>query len=187
MRNYADSKKRRWYELMNPFRCEICGETSLMAVPPERCPFCGAAGKRVIPAAEWIEYGEVDMCEQSYKDCEKALELELDNYYYYKCSADNAENQITQALFTRLMEQEYEHAEVFAEAMGKSFPEILSLRCADNDYKNMKESNKHEVRAIEFYTEVAARAPEPRIKEIFRAIAEVEQEHLIITNMYLTR
>lgn len=173
--------------MMNPYRCEICGETSLMAEPPERCPYCGSAGKRVLPAAEWIEYGKVKMSEQSYRDCQKALELEIDNYLYYKCSAANAENQVTEALFNRLMKQEYEHAEVFADAMGISFSKELCKKCSTNDYVNLKESNKHEVRAIDFYTEVATRAPEPRIREIFRAIAEVEQEHLIITNVYLTR
>ncbi|GAA0180159.1 hypothetical protein SH2C18_29020 [Clostridium sediminicola] len=173
--------------MMNPYRCEICGETSLMDNPPQRCPFCGAIRKRVVPAAEWIEYGKVNMSEQSYKDCQKALELEIANYLYYKCSAANAENQVTEAIFNRLMKQEFEHAEVFADAMGISFNKALKQCCADNDFKNLKESNKHEVKAVEFYTEVATRAPEPRIKEIFRAIAEVEQQHLIITNMYLTR
>lgn len=173
--------------MMNPYRCEICGETTLTANPPQRCPYCGSAGKRVVPAAEWIEYGKVNMCEQSYKDCRKALELEIDNYFYYKCSAKKAENQVTEAIFKRLMKQEYEHAEVFSDAMGIEFPEVLIERCADSDYINMKQSNKHEARAVDFYTRVATRAPEPRIKEIFRAIAEVEEEHLIITNMYLTR
>lgn len=173
--------------MMNPYRCQICGETSLMSAPPERCPFCGAAGKRVVPAAEWIEYGKVEMSEQSCKDCYKALDLELSNHCYYKCSAENAGNQVTEAIFCRLMEQEEEHAEVFAEALGISFPEIFAKKCANDDFTNMIESNKHEVRAVDFYTEVANRAEEPRIKEIFQALAEVEQEHLIITNMYLTR
>jgi len=64
--------------MMNPYRCEICGETYLGLNPPERCPFCGSAGKLVLPAAEWLNYGKVEMCKQSYKDCKKALMLELD-------------------------------------------------------------------------------------------------------------
>ncbi len=172
---------------MNPYRCQICGETSLVSTPPERCPYCGSAGKRVLPAAEWIDYGEVEMSHQSFLDCLYAIELELDNYYYYKCAAAKAENQVTEAIFKRLMKQEFEHAEVFSEAIGIELPKIFTEECADSDFINMKESNKHEVRAVKFYTDVANRAPEPRIREIFRAIAEVEEEHLMMTNVYLTR
>lgn len=172
---------------MHPYRCAICGETSFMSSAPERCPFCGSAKKYVIPAAEWIDYGKVDMCRQSYKDCLKALELELNNYAYYKCSADNAENQVTEAIFKRLMKQEFEHAEVFSDALGIELTEEKIRKCCHSDYKNMKNSNAHESKAITFYTEVANRAPEPRIRQIFRAIAEVENAHLIITNMYLFR
>lgn len=174
--------------MMNPYRCAICGETSLTSVAPERCPFCGSDKKLVLPAAEWIHYGKVDMCEQSRRDCLKALTLELNNYAYYKCSAEYAENQITQAIFERLMEQEYEHAEVFAEALGIDDPEeVRRDECCDSDYRNMKNSNAHESKAITFYTKAANRAPEERIRQIFRAIAEVENEHLILTNMYLFR
>jgi rubrerythrin len=172
---------------MHPYRCEICGETTLMANPPQRCPFCGSAQIRVVPAAEWIDYGKVDMSEQSYKDCQKALDLELKNYAFYKCAAANAQSQMTQAIFERLMEQEYEHAEVFAEAMGIPLPEAPIRSCSSEDAKNMRRSNKHETTAIKFYTEVANRAPEPRIQQIFKAIAEVENEHLMVTNVYLYR
>ena len=174
--------------MMNPYRCEICGEPYLGPNPPERCPFCGSAGKLVLPAAEWLNYGKVEMCEQSYQDCKKALELELDNYAYYKCSVSKADNQVTEAIFKRLAEQELEHAEVFAEAMGIPLPEVPECKCCSkDDSNNYVKSNKHESRAINFYIEAANRAPEPRIKQIFRAISEVENQHLILTNMYLFR
>lgn len=171
--------------MMNPYRCEICGETTLMANPPQRCPFCGADGRHVIPAAAWLTHGKVEMCEQSYKDCEKALLLELRNYDYYKCAADKAANKLTKAIFLRLMKQEDEHAELIADALGIPLPQPPKNCCYDDDYDNMKESNQHETTAITFYTEVADRAPEPRIKQIFRALAEVENEHLMLLNMYL--
>jgi hypothetical protein len=170
--------------MMHPFRCEICGETYLGANPPERCPFCGAAGKLVLPAAEWMNYGKVEMCQQSYADCKKALELELNNYAYYKCAAASAQSQVTETIFKRLMKQELEHAEVFAKAMGIPLPADPVVECAGDDATNMEESNKHETMAIKFYIEAARRAPEPRIQQIFRAIAEVENEHLVTTNMY---
>lgn len=173
--------------MMNPYRCQICGETTLMANAPQRCPYCGSVGRRVVPASEWIDYGKVNMSHQSYSDCEKALELELKNYAYYKCAVSKAHNQLTEAIFRRLMKQEYEHAELIAEAMGIELPEEHKRSCYDSDYKNMKASNKHETKAITFYTEVANRAPEPHIREIFQALAEVEGEHLIMTNVYIER
>lgn len=173
--------------LMNPYRCEICGETTLFSNPPERCPYCGSLQKRVVAAAEWINYGKVEMSEQSYKDCEKALSLELNNYAYYKCSAAKAGNQLMESAFLRLMKQEYEHAELIADAMGIPLPEPPVLTCSDSDFENMEESNKHETMAISFYTEVATRATEPRLKEIFRALAEVENAHLMLTNVYIQK
>lgn len=173
--------------MMNPYRCAICGETSLVSSAPERCPFCGSEKKHLLAAAEWLEHGKVKMCRQSYRDCLKALGLEINNYAYYKCSAEKAENQVTQAIFNRLMKQEWEHAEVFADALGIEIPEERIRECCNSDFENMKNSNAHEAVAITFYTEVANRAPEPRIKEIFRAISEVENEHLILTNTYLFR
>lgn len=173
--------------MMYPYRCEICGEPHFGSTPPERCPFCGSAGKNVVPAAEWIDYGKVDMCEQSRQDCLKGLELETNNAAYYRCSLQYAGNQITHALFQRLMEQEMEHAEVFIKALGVEDPEEVHRKCCEEDAKNMVMSSKHEAMAIKFYTEAATRAPEPRVRQIFRALAEVENEHLIITNMYIFR
>lgn len=170
--------------MLHPFRCEICGETYVGSQPAERCPFCGAAGKNLLPAAEWKRWGKIEMCEQSYQDCLKALDLEMSNYAYYKCAAAKAQSQVTETIFKRFMKQELEHAEVFVKAMGIDLPAEPKVECADNDPANMEESNKHESMAIRFYIEAAGRAPEFRIQQIFRAIAEVENEHLITLNLY---
>jgi len=170
--------------MMNPYRCEICGETYVGSVPAERCPFCGVAGKYLMPAAEWMKWGKIEMCEQSYKDCQEALELEMSNYAYYKCATDKAEGQVTETIFKRFMKQELEHAETFAKAMGIELPVMPVVDCPADDVTNMEESNKHENMAIKFYIESARRAPEPRIRQIFRAFAEVENEHLVTLNLY---
>lgn len=170
--------------MLHPFRCEICGETYVGGYPAERCPFCGAAGKNLLPAAEWINYGKIEMCEQSSEDCKKALELEMTNYAYYKCATAKAQTQVTQTIFKRFMKQEMEHAEVFAKALGIDLPQEPGVPCANDDVTNMEESNKHEQIAIKFYIEAANRAPEKRIQQIFRSIAEVENEHLITLNLY---
>ncbi|MFZ3172091.1 MAG: ferritin family protein [Carboxydocellales bacterium] len=172
---------------MHPYRCEICGETFLGANPPDRCPFCGSAMKLIVPAAEWRNFGKIAMCEQSLEDCQKALMLEINNAAYYKCAAAKAQNQITEAIYTRLMKHEMEHAEVLATVMGKEAPELPNRSCYDEDAKNMIVSSKHESTAISFYTQVMNRAPEPRLQQIFRALAEVETQHLILANIYIFR
>lgn len=170
--------------MMNPFRCEICGETYVGSVAAERCPFCGALGKYLMPAAEWLKWGKVEMCQQSYDDCQKALDLEMNNYAYYKCAVAKAQSQVTETIFKRFMKQELEHAEVFAKVMGIDLPSEPKATCADDDVTNMEESNKHENMAIRFYIEAARRAPEFRVQQIFRTLAEVENEHLVTLNMY---
>lgn len=170
--------------MLHPYRCEICGETYVGSHPAERCPFCGAAGKHLLPAAEWKRWGKIEMSEQSYQDCQKALELEMNNYAYYKCAMNKAKSQVIETIFKRFMKQEMEHAETFAKAMGIDLPAEPQVACSDDDSTNMLESNKHESIAIQFYIEAAQRAPELRIEQIFRAIAEVENEHLVTLNLY---
>lgn len=169
---------------MRPYRCQICGETYLGEIVPDRCPFCGAAGKHLLRAAEWVPYGKVQLSEESYKDCERALQLELDNMAFYRCAAGKSKNQILQAIFKRLSKQELEHAELICEMMGIELPEAPAVSCSDKDHDNMEEAHARENRAIHFYQEVANRAPEQRMQQVFRALMEIESEHLIVSNTY---
>lgn len=171
--------------MMNPYRCKICGETYLGDGPPERCPFCGAAGHWMLRAAEWIPYGKIGMCEQSLQDCQRAIQLEASNAAFYKCAQKNAQTQITESIFKRLHKQELEHAELLAEMAGVPEPELPDESCAgDNDMQNMTDAHEREKRAIQFYLLAANRAPEKRVSEVFRALAEIESEHLKISNVY---
>ena len=53
-----------------------------------------------------------------------------------------------------------------------------SETCVDNYTADLEESHVREERAIKFYGEAAAEASSPRVKEIFRALLEVETDHL---------
>lgn len=170
--------------MLKPYRCQICGETYLGEAIPDRCPYCAAAGKHLLPAAEWIPYGKVEMSEQSYQDCQEGLKLEQNNMAFYKCAAEKTNNKIMQAIFKRLAKQEGEHAEVFCEMMGIEEPPLPSVTCSESDHDNMEEAHKREDRAIQFYQDVANRAPEKRVQEVFLALTEIESEHLIISSIY---
>ena len=169
---------------MKPWRCQICGETYLGSEAPERCPYCGAEGENVKSAAYYLEYGVVQMSEQSRKDCLEALKLELNNEKFYKKCAEEAENQISKAIFKRLGKQEGEHAEVFEDMLGEEIDLEEEVEIPDNDFDRFTEAHEHEKMAIDFYLAVARRAPEQRVKDVFRAIADVENEHLVMSNRY---
>ncbi|MBS3811791.1 MAG: ferritin-like domain-containing protein [Halanaerobiales bacterium] len=169
---------------MKPWRCQICGETYLGDNSVDRCPFCGAEGEYLKSAAHYLDYGVVEMSEQSRKDCLHALDLENDNTVFYSKCTEAAENQISKAIFKRLGKQEAEHAELLEDMLGEVEVEMPDPDIPDNDFDRFAEANKHEKRAINFYLEVAKRAPEPRVQQVFRALSDIETEHLTMANTY---
>jgi len=169
---------------IKPWRCEICGETYLGAEACDRCPFCGAEGSNLKSAAHYLDFGVVEMSEQSRKDCLHALELENDNMVFYRKCAEAAENQVSESIFKRLSKQEAEHAEILEDMLGIETEELPDPEIPDNDYERFEEANRHEKRAINFYLEVARRAPELRVQQVFRALADIETEHLTLANIF---
>lgn len=169
---------------MKPYRCQICGESYLGPEPPERCPFCGAAARYMMPAALWVDHGEQQLCEQSIADVKRSIDLELNNQAFYICARHKSQNQISEAIFARLAKQEGEHAELLAEMIGIDEPAMPEVECSDLDEENFVEAHAREKRASNFYLEVASRAPEARMKEVFYALAEIETEHLKLSNLF---
>lgn len=171
--------------MFNPYRCQICGETYLGSNAPDRCPFCGAHDRWMVGAAEWVKTGKVELCQQSYEDCLKAIELEVNNAAFYKCAQQNAQTQVTEAIFKRLHKQEMEHAELLAEMAGVAESALPTANCvANDDAQNLADAHAREQRAIQLYLQFADRAPEKRVQDVFRALADIEAEHLKISNIY---
>lgn len=171
--------------MFNPYRCQICGETYLGSAAPDRCPFCGAHGRWMVGAAEWAKTGKIELCQQSYDDCLQAIDLEVNNAAFYKCAQQNAQTQVTEGIFKRLHKQEMEHAELLAEMAGVEEPALPAASCAANDdAQNLADAHAREQRAIQLYLQFADRAPEKRVQDVFRALADIEAEHLKISNIY---
>lgn len=170
--------------MMRPFRCLICGETYLGRNAPDRCPFCGVAGSRMVDAAEYVNYNGMEMCNQSKKFVQQAIEIEASNVAFYKCASDCSDNPVIKALFKRIGKQEGEHLELLADHLGVEEPEIVVEECCDSDAENMMKGHDREDRAVKMYTRFAQEAPEPRLKEIFSAIAGIEQEHYNMFNIF---
>ena len=169
---------------MRPIRCQICGETYIGRETPDRCPYCGVDGSYMRDAAEYVDYDGMDVCEKSEEFLRKAIEIEKSNVAYYECAADNAQSEVARALFKRIGKHEGEHMELLCETLGIEEPEIEPEDCSGDDHEHMANGRDREDRAVKMYMRFAEEAPEPRIKQIFSAIAGIEQVHYTLFNHY---
>ena len=169
---------------MRPIRCQICGETYIGRDIPDRCPYCGVDGGYMVEAAEYVDYDDMDVCEKSEKFLRRGIELEMSNVAYYECAADNAQSEVARVLFKRIGKHEGEHLELFCDTLGIEEPEIEPEDCSGEDREHMANGKDREDRATKLYMQFAKEAPEPRIKQIFSAIAGIEQEHYRLFNSY---
>jgi rubrerythrin len=169
---------------MRPLRCQLCGETYLGEQVTDRCPYCGALGRQLVEAAEWVDYGRLDLSPEDQQETRTALGFEIANTTFYRAAAKKAETVFTAAIFKRLAKHELEHAELLARALGEELPDFKEEECPDSDRDKFAEANLRETRAIKHYLYVAARAGSPRLREVFRALAEIETQHLQVSNLY---
>lgn len=170
--------------MMNPYKCQLCGETYLGEIESDRCPFCGAAGYNLVPPAEWVNYEDMEISDISHRNLEQAFELEMDNASFYAACAKAAETRISESIFKRLSKHEIEHAELIADVIGERDLSLRPAECPEADVDKFADAHRREMRAIKFYLGVADSAPEPRISDMMRSLAEVESEHLKISNLY---
>lgn len=164
------------------YRCRICGDPYIGTEAPTRCPFCGAPRKYIIYAENWKSNEfDVTLSETTRKNLEAALKLELDNTGFYDC-AKNAAGKIGDeygaAKFKALMKVEREHASAISKFLKKSMPDVVAQNCSTDFKMNSKEGFERENRAIKAYSNFKDEATEPRLKEFFGALVEIETDHL---------
>lgn len=167
---------------INIFRCRICGDPYIGTEAPSRCPFCGAQTKYFIEATDWnpSEF-EVELSAKSRMNLEKALELEINNAGFYECAMGKAKAAVEEyyiAKFKALKKVEAEHASAICKFLKISIPSLPETRCSDDAAGNTREGWQREKRAIESYSQFRGEATEPRLKEFFGALVEIETDHL---------
>lgn len=175
---------------MKIYRCLICGDAYVGYDKPLNCPFCGAHDKFMVDAYEWEDRNiGVELSDVSRKNLEKALEIEISNSAFYRCAADKAQDKIVQGMFKALSKIEAEHASTICKLLRIPKPNIaaVEVHCSKSDLENLKESYERETRASNFYTKAAEEATEPRIKEVFSALVEVEKDHLDLDHQQIER
>jgi rubrerythrin len=171
------------------FRCRICGDPYIGSESPTQCPFCGASKRFFIEAQDWNpDEFNVTLSETSKKNLEAALQLELDNAAFYDCAknaADKAGDHYSLAKFKALMKVEREHASAISKFLKISRPDLEKHACNADSKANSKEGWEREDRAIKAYSKFMNEATEPRLKEFFSALVEIETDHLDLHAEYI--
>ncbi|MDH7506602.1 MAG: ferritin family protein [Candidatus Thermoplasmatota archaeon] len=169
-------------EKVRVFRCRICGDPYIGVEAPTRCPFCGAPKRFFVNAEDWDDNEfNVKLGNISKKNLESALKLELGNAAFYDCaknSADKVGDFYNFAKFKALMKVEREHASAISKFLKITAPELEKLTCSTDGMKNTQEGFEREDSAIKSYSKFRNEAEEPRIKEFFAALVEIETDHL---------
>lgn len=164
---------------LNIFRCRLCSEVILVEHKSSTCPFCGAHDDFIIHAQDWKDENNIkDISKTSRKNLEMAMEQELENVGFYKCSASYAQNAESKALFLGLSKIEMEHVYLISKVLKIPKSDIkLQDSCFRFDMENLKNSFYREEKTKKFYIKAYNQAIEPRIKEIFFGLIEVEGDH----------
>ncbi|QZY53695.1 ferritin family protein [Crassaminicella profunda] len=152
------------------------------------CPFCGVS-KIYLDDEKEIYYVEEDLDQESLEVLDHAMKLEVFNGEFYKEASNLAENDEIKKLFKDLSNIEFMHARVHKRLGG--FEQLPKLHKPDyharlnTDKLLLEEAYKREEHAIAFYKKNSTNVCSKLIKEIFKALSDVEKQHEIIANNYI--
>jgi len=176
---------------MSFYRCQICGEVYMGKVKPSNCPHCGALGKYLVPAEQWTDENETitSLTDISRENLSKALQLEVNNSPFYRDASAGAHTMELQGIFKALGKIEAEHASLIRKILDCEMPnpEPGREKATPDDLENIRLAHEREVFATSFYEGAAAKAVEPRIKKVFTALSEIENDHINVEAGLLER
>jgi rubrerythrin len=163
------------------FRCRICGEV-YFGSHPSHCPYCGAHGIYMIAITDWKDENiGVDLSDISEKNLKTTLDLEFHASRLYRAAAGKSSSNEVKGFFKYLAKVEGEHYSVVCKLLGiEADKDIYGLGsdAKETDSENLAESKRLEVHATDLYRKFSEEAEEPRIKEFFKALADVEADHV---------
>jgi rubrerythrin len=160
------------------WRCEICGDSYVGETAPDNCPFCGAHKKYIKIAKHAKVNFNVSLNEKDQANVERALGLEISNSAFYFCAAKNTDDEEGKLLFKALGKVEAEHATIWKKILKLETINPGDDPCHTNNRENLEESHSRETRAIDFYSQAAKESADERVKQIFEALVEIENDHL---------
>ena len=171
------------------WRCRICNELYIGYERPTNCPFCGAHQEYIIPAEQWKYADDIVLSPGSRKNMEEALKIEISNASFYLCVSRASKDTFIQGMFKALSKIETEHAHLHARILKAQKPDIdfdMKL-CTAIDLNSVKESLQREIDAVAHYGKFLGEAIEPRLKEVFKALVEIEGDHIALDRAVLAR
>jgi len=169
---------------MKVYRCNICGEVYIGEEKPGSCPFCGAHQNYFVLAKEWSLIKSASLSDVSRENLKKALDLEINNTNFYKAVSEGSKDTYVQSMFKGLSKVEREHASAICKHLEIQKPDsdVGLDKAVDSDQDNIAEANGRERRAVKFYAEAAGQALEPELKEYFKALMQIEADHIVLTD-----
>jgi rubrerythrin len=171
------------------WRCRICAEPYIGYEPPGNCPFCGAHKEWIVPAEEWRYADDIELSPKSRKNMEEALKIEISNASFYLCVSRASNDPFIRGMFKALSKVETEHAHLHARILRVPKPviELDQRMCTALDKNSVKESLQRETDAAAHYGKFWGEAEEPRLKEVFKALVEIEGDHIALDREVLER
>lgn len=160
------------------YRCIICGDGYIGGNPPSNCPFCGAHMSYITEAKEAVVNFDVPLSAQDKVNVEHALKVEISNSTFYACAADKTNDPEGKILFKALGKIEAEHASIWRKILKLGSVPPGNETCHMENVENLKESHEREASAIAFYRQSATESDNPRIRQLFEALVEIETDHL---------
>lgn len=168
---------------MQIYRCLICGDTFVMQAKPENCPYCGSIDHYIVLTIDYPDdINDIETTTQEYADLLHAAQLEYTNATFYDELGKIDPASTLASLYRHLAKIEHEHLKVFAKLMKQpadslDFDRGIVLPKETWD-ANISMSTAQEIDARDFYNLAASRSITPRVIQVFKAIAEVEQSHI---------
>lgn len=175
---------------MNVWRCLICGDSYIGEGQPTHCPFCGAHQKYMVSIESWKDLNEgLILSSESRKNVIEALHIELKNTAFYDAAAMIAKKENddqSRSIFRALAKVEAEHASTLKKVLEGNYPHFeINEKAYDATQENFEESLRRETFATGFYQQAHDEASETRIKQIFKALVEVEADHVALDKEHL--
>lgn len=173
---------------MKVYRCRVCGEVYLGAEKPKSCPFCGAHESYFVLAKEWRLLHAETLSDITKGYLKKALDIEIDNTNFYKAASKKTNDVLVSSMFKGLSKVEREHASTISKHLQIKMPnsEVGLDKAVDDDKANIEETLRREQRAVKAYGEAFKEVPEKEIKELFKALMEIESDHILLSKQELT-
>ena len=110
--------------------------------------------------------------------------MEINNTNFYKAASEKSRDVHFSSMFKGLSKVEREHASAICKHLGIEKPDSTAglERATDSDRANIEEANRGERIAVKFYGQAFNQAPEEEIKEFFKALMEIESDHIALTD-----